>query len=91
MNLTVIDRKDVRIKTDNKTLVVDTQKIPFHLIDTLLIVGRQQLSSADLTLMAGHEIEIILLSANFTRSALITPTAPRNAELITAPTNNPKF
>ena len=81
MNLTVIDRKDVRIKTDNKTLVVDTQKIPFHLIDTLLIVGRQQLSSADLTLMAGHEIEIILLSANFTQSALITPTAPRNAEL----------
>ncbi|HHD77880.1 MAG TPA: CRISPR-associated endonuclease Cas1 [Campylobacteraceae bacterium] len=81
MNLTVIDRKEACIKTDNKTLVVDTQKIPFHLIDTLLIVGRQQLSTADITLLAAHETAVILLSANFTQSALVTPTAPKNAEL----------
>jgi len=81
MNLTVIDRKNATIKTDNKTLVVDGQKIPFHLIDTLLIVGKQSLGTADLTLMSRHDIRIILLSASFTQSAIIAPTATKSAEL----------
>ncbi len=81
MNLTIIDRKTAQIKTDNKTLVVDGQKLPFHLIDTLLIVGKQQLRTEDITLLSHHGIQTILLSANYARSAIVTASGGKSAEL----------
>ena len=81
MKLTIIDKKSATLKTTNKTLVIDGQKLPFHLIDTLLLIGKYNLGSADLIAMTSEGIRIVLLSNNFTKSTLVTTTAPKSAEL----------
>ena len=81
MKLTIIDKKSATLKTANQTLVIDGRKLPFHLIDTLLLVGRYDLGSADLISLGNHGIRIILLSSDFTKSALVTAAAPKSAEL----------
>lgn len=81
MRLVVIDKKDPQLKTANQTLVVDGQKIPFGLIDTLIIVGKSTLSTSDLTRLTAAETQILLLSHNLTHAALVTSTSGKSAEL----------
>ncbi len=81
MKLTIIDKKSATLKTTNKTLVIDGQKLPFHLIDTLILIGKYDLSSADLITMTQDNIRILLISSNFTQSTLLTAAAPKSAEL----------
>jgi CRISPR-associated protein Cas1 len=81
MKLTIIDKKNTPLKTANKTLIIENQKLPFHLIDTLLIVGENSLKTTDITAMTEAGINILLLSSNFTKSALITSTNAKSTEL----------
>ncbi len=80
-NIVIIDKKEALIKTQNSTLVVDGQKIPFHLIDTLLIVGKTTLLSSDITKITSQKINILLLSYNHSQSAIISSTLGKSAEL----------
>jgi CRISPR-associated protein Cas1 len=81
MNITIIDKKDTTIKTANKSIVIDSQKLPFHLVDTLLIVGKNSLHTSDITAMTSEGIQILLLSYNFTKSSIISSTSTKSAEL----------
>ncbi len=81
MNIIIIDKKDTTIKTDNQTLVVDSQKIPFRLIDTLLIVGTTALKTSDITKITEQDINILLLSYNYTSNAIITSSSTKSAQL----------
>jgi len=81
MNLIIIDKKDVHIKSDSSSIIVDSQKIPFRLIDTLLIVGKQKVNTYDLTKISSQGIQILLLSHNYKDSAIITATSGKSAEL----------
>lgn len=72
MNIIVIDKKEPCIKTDNDTLVVDGQKVPFRLIDAILLIGKSQLSTNDINKLTTAQISIILLSYNYTSSSIIT-------------------
>ena len=81
MNIVIIDKKDVNIKTANETLVVDTQKIPFRLIDTLIIVGKTSLITNDITKLTNQNINILLLSYSYANSSIITSTVGKSPEL----------
>ncbi len=81
MNIVIIDKKDALIKTSNASLIVDGQKVPFHLMDTLLIVGKTALLSSDITKITAQKINIVLLSYNLTQSAIISSTLGKSAEL----------
>lgn len=81
MKLIIVDKKACDIRIKNGTLMIDTQKLPFHLIDTLLIIGAHTLKTADLTKLSTEGIQVLLLSANFTQSAVVSPAVAKNAEL----------
>ncbi len=81
MNIIVIDKKEPCIKTDNETLVVDGQKVPFRLIDTILLIGKSQLSTNDINKLTSAKISIILLSYNYANSSIITTTTAKSPEL----------
>ena len=81
MNLIIIDKKETTLKTDNNTLVVDGQKIPFRLIDTLLLVGKYTLVTSDITKLTTANINILLLSYNYKESAIISSTLTKSAEI----------
>jgi len=81
MNIVVVDKKDVSVKTDNSTLVVDRQKVPFRLIDTLIIVGKTSLLTTDITKLTSDKINILLLSYNYANASIITTTSGKSPEL----------
>jgi CRISPR-associated protein Cas1 len=81
MNLIIVDKKDIQLKTDNASLIIDGQKIPYRLIDTLLLVGKQQLYTSDLTKLSNAQIHIIMISYNYKESAIITSTNNKVSEL----------
>lgn len=81
MKLIIIDKKECDIRIKNGALMIDAQKLPFHLIDALLIIGSHTLKTADLTRLGAEGIQVLLLSANFTQSAIIAPAGAKNAEL----------
>jgi len=87
MNIVIVDKKDALIKTQNNTLIVNTQKIPLHLIDTLLIIGTTTLKTSDINKITAEKINILLLSYNHTASAIITSTSGKSAEVKTAQYN----
>jgi CRISPR-associated protein Cas1 len=81
MNIIIIDKRDTTIKTANKTIIIDDKKVPFHLIDTLLIVGKVSLNTADITTITDNGVKIILLSYNFSKSSIINTSSSKLAEL----------
>jgi CRISPR-associated protein Cas1 len=81
MKLVIIDKKNILLKTTNKTLVIDTQKLPFHLMDTLIIVGENTLKTNDITSMTAEGISIILHSSNFNKSSIITSSSVKSSQL----------
>ncbi len=81
MNIVVVDKKDVLLKTDNSTLVVDTQKVPFRLIDTLIIIGKTSLKTTDIIKLTADKIDILLLSYNYKNASIITSTLRKLPEL----------
>ncbi len=81
MNVIIVDRKDAQISLKSELLQIDSQKIPLHLIDTLLIVGDQKLQAADLTKLSSNSTHVVLFSSDFTKSAHITTTSSKNAQL----------
>ncbi len=81
MNIVIVDKKESALSVKNDLLTIDTRKIPLHLIDTLLLVGTQNLKSTDLTRLSAGGVQVVLLSSDFTKSALLITTSAKNAEL----------
>ncbi len=81
MNIIIIDKKDSIIKTQNKTVIINGQKVPFHLVDTLIIIGKNTLLSSDIIKITNEDINILLVSYNYTQSSIISSTKGKSAEL----------
>ena len=81
MRIVIIDKRECKVSIKNGVLMIDSQKIPFHLIDPLLIVGNHQLKSADLIKLSSEGVQTLLLSANYAQSAIISSTSSKNAQL----------
>jgi len=81
MNIIIIDKKEVNITTTTKQLVVDKQKIPFHLIDVVLIETKTILYSSDIIRLSQNNIPILLLNSQKYLSSIIISSKGKNAEL----------
>jgi len=90
MKITIIDKKDAILKVDNKTLKVDTQKIPLRLVDTLIIASSNDINTKELIKITKEQISIIILSHFAKDSAIITSTTSKNAEVKLAQYNAQK-
>ena len=81
MNIIIIDKKEPNIKTTPNQLVIDNQKIPFHLIDTILIEGKTLLHTQDLNRLSKNSISIILLNSNRYIGSIVCAFNNKNANL----------
>lgn len=81
MNIVIVDKKDTSLKTTTKQLIINTQKIPFTLIDTLIIEGKISLNSADINRLTSNGIAIILLNSKQYLSSIISSPNSKNANL----------
>jgi len=80
MKSLIIDTKNPTISVVNKTLVVDNRKIPFHLIDAILIFSTCNLSSKDINNITSEGKSIVLIDYKL-NSTLITSTKAKNSQL----------
>jgi len=80
MKLLIID-KPAKIELKQSTLRVDLQKIPLHLIETIILIGNHNLDSKLLINLGSQGIIVMLLYKNFTKSSIIHPIKSKNAEL----------
>ena len=81
MNIIIIDKKEVTIKTTTTQLIVDTQKIPFTLIDTIILEGQTELNTKDINHLTKNSISIIILNSKKYLASLITAPNTKNANL----------
>ena len=81
MNIVIVDKKEPEIKTTSSQLIVDGQKIPFNLIDTLLIEGKTTLHTQDINRLSKNGISIILLNSNRYIGSVISAFNNKNANL----------
>ena len=80
MKLLIID-KPAKLELKQSTLRVDLQKIPLHLIDTIILIGKHNLDSKLLINLSTKSITVMLLYKNFTQASIIYPLKNKNAEL----------
>ena len=78
MKIVFIDKKNVVIKVENKTLKVDSQKIPLRLIDTIILANAIVLNSRDLVKITKEGIFILLLSAKGRDMAIVQGARSKN-------------
>ena len=81
MRVVIVDKKEAKLKLENKTLKVDTQKIPLRLIDTLILSGSYHVETKEFIKMTQEDVNIILISNFSNNSAIITNTKSKNAQL----------
>ncbi len=81
MKVLFIDKKDIELKVEYKSLKVIEQKIPLRLIDTIVISSVCSLDSRDILKMTKEEISILLISTRGDDVAIIYSAKSKNAEL----------
>jgi len=72
MKIAVIDKKDMTLKLENKTIKYETQSIPFRTIDMLILNHRTTLHSKDILTLTKENISILLVGHNNYHFSLIT-------------------
>ena len=81
MNIIIIDKKDTAISTTTTQLLIDKQKVPFNLIDTILIESNSSLNTKDINRLTKNQISIIILSSKQYLASVISAPNSKNAEL----------
>ncbi len=81
MNIIIIDKKDAAISTTTTQLIVDNQKVPFNLIDTILIESNTTLNTKDINRLAKNKISIIILNSKHYIGSVFYTINSKNAEL----------
>jgi len=80
MKTVIIDTKNPKISISNETLVVDNRKIPFNLIENILIFSTCTLNTKDINKITLNGKNIILVDYKL-NSTLITSTKAKNSQL----------
>ncbi len=81
MNIIIIDKKDTVISTTTSQLLINKQKVPFNLIDTILIESRTDLNTKDINRLTKNGISIIILSSKQYIASVISAPNSKNANL----------
>jgi len=81
MKLLIIDGKKAFLKTNANSIKVDDKTIPFHLIESVLIFSKLDISTSDIIKMTDVGLDVILISYDFQKSSLITSAFSKTNEL----------
>ena len=81
MKVVFIDKKDMQLKVEYKSLKINEQKIPLRLIDTIIVSSFCSFNSRDILKITKEEISILLISARGDDVAMIYSAKSKNAEL----------
>jgi len=81
VKILVIDTKTPTIKTDANSIKVDDKSIPFHLIESIIVVGKATLDTNDINRITSLDKSLILINYNFQKSSLITSSFSKTNEL----------
>jgi len=80
MNIIIIDQKETKLSFQAKSLIVGDRRIPFHLIDTLILSSDVELSARLLIALANENISILFINSK-NQTAITNKTTSKNAEL----------
>jgi CRISPR-associated protein Cas1 len=72
MKIAIIDKKDITLKIENSSIKIDSQTIPFKLVDMLVLNHRAILKSGDILKLTKNDISILLVSYNNIHTSIIS-------------------
>lgn len=81
MKIAIIDKKDINVSVENSTIKFDDIKLPFKLVDTLLISNNAKINTKDLIKISQNDINIVLLNSLGNHASIITSANSKNAQL----------
>lgn len=81
MKVAIIDQKDIEVSIENSTIKFGDTKLPFRLVDTLLIANNIQINSKDILKINKNDINIVLFNQRTNHSSIITAANPKNAQI----------
>lgn len=81
MKIAIIDKKDVAVSVQNSTIKFNDIKLPFKLIDTLLISNNVKINTKDIIKINKNSINIVLFNAYTNQCSIITSANPKNGQL----------
>ncbi len=84
MNILFIDKPDLALAYENKTIRVDDKKIPLRLVDTIVLASDVALTSRTLLKIASEGVNIILYNAHSHSNAIVLNGNAKNSELKSA-------
>jgi CRISPR-associated protein Cas1 len=71
MKIAFIDKRNIQLSVENKSLKVDDKKIPIKLIDTVVISTSCSLESKDILKITKEGVSIVVVSSRINDSAII--------------------
>jgi len=80
MKIAVIDKKDIFLKLENNAIKIDSQTIPFKLVDMLVLNHRATIKSADILKLTDNKVSILLVSHNNIHSAIISSADAKSSQ-----------
>ncbi|BBG66772.1 CRISPR-associated protein Cas1 [Hydrogenimonas sp.] len=81
MKTVIVDRSDIVITAKKSGIVVETQQIPYRLIDLLVLCGEMEIGTKTLLALAKEGVSLLTVSKNNRTFSLTLPLAPKNGEL----------
>ena len=81
MKIAFVDKKNAVISVVDKVLKVDEKKIPFRLIDTLILATSTELKIKDITKITEEGISILLLSSRGDKVSMVRSFESKNANI----------
>ncbi len=90
MKIAIIDKRDITLKIENNSIKIDSQTIPFKLMDILILNHSATLKSADILKLTKNGISILLVAYNNIHSSIISSADAKSSELKLAQYNSLK-
>jgi len=81
MKIAIIDKKDIILKLENNSIKIDSQTIPFKLVDMLVLNHRATVKSGDVLKLTKNGISILLVSYDNRHTSIISSYDAKASEL----------
>lgn len=88
MKIAIIDKKDIVLKIENNSVKIDSQTIPFKLMDILVLNHRATLKSSDILKLTKNNISLLFVSHNNVHTSMIVSGNAKSSELKLAQYNS---
>ena len=81
MKTVIVDKNDITIGIKSSGLTIETQHIPFRLIDMLVLCGEMEVGTKTLLALSKEHIPILVISKNNKNFSLTLPLEAKNSDL----------